>query len=198
MMGRRATNVGMIAKRLAGMDGVSLEAAKWSQVFEQEGLNCYYLAGELDRPMERSFPVAEAHFTHPEIRELTQACFGRCTRSRQVTQRIHKLKDTLKEAIYTFITKFEIDFLVTENAITIPLNIPLGMAITEVISETGMPTIAHHHDFFWDQRGVGISEHGLPAASAFDSACGDKFIGGQSAQSADGYFGDSHSQRDGF
>jgi glycosyltransferase involved in cell wall biosynthesis len=28
----------------------------------------------------------------------------------------------------------------------------LGIALTEVISETGMPTIAHHHDFFWERQ----------------------------------------------
>jgi glycosyltransferase involved in cell wall biosynthesis len=32
------------------------------------------------------------------------------------------------------------------------LNIPLGIALTEVISEIGMPTIAHHHDFFWERQ----------------------------------------------
>ncbi len=26
------------------------------------------------------------------------------------------------------------------------------MAITEVIAETGLPTIAHHHDFFWERQ----------------------------------------------
>jgi glycosyltransferase involved in cell wall biosynthesis len=36
--------------------------------------------------------------------------------------------------------------------LTIPLNLPLGIAITEVISETGMPAIAHHHDFFWERQ----------------------------------------------
>ncbi len=51
-----------------------------------------------------------------------------------------------------FILKFEIDLLVTENAITIPLNLSLGMALTEVISETGIYTIAHHHDFFWERK----------------------------------------------
>ena len=34
----------------------------------------------------------------------------------------------------------------------IPMNIPLGIAITEFVSETGIPTIAHHHDFFWERE----------------------------------------------
>jgi len=38
-----------------------------------------------------------------------------------------------------------------ENALTIPLNLPLGVAMTEFIMETGIPTIAHHHDFYWER-----------------------------------------------
>jgi glycosyltransferase involved in cell wall biosynthesis len=42
--------------------------------------------------------------------------------------------------------------LIPENALTIPMNVPFGMAITELIAETGLPTIAHHHDFFWERQ----------------------------------------------
>jgi glycosyltransferase involved in cell wall biosynthesis len=73
-------------------------------------------------------------------------------RGRFVTQKIYQLKRKLKDDLYRFIEKFKIDLLVPENALTIPLNIPLGIAITEVISETGIPTIAHHHDFFWERQ----------------------------------------------
>jgi glycosyltransferase involved in cell wall biosynthesis len=32
------------------------------------------------------------------------------------------------------------------------MNIPFGVAITELIAETGLPTIAHHHDFYWERQ----------------------------------------------
>jgi hypothetical protein len=41
---------------------------------------------------------------------------------------------------------------VVENALAIPVNLALGVALTEFISETSMPTIAHHHDFYWERR----------------------------------------------
>ena len=31
------------------------------------------------------------------------------------------------------------------------MHIALGLAITEVAAETEMPTIAHHHDFYWER-----------------------------------------------
>ncbi|MBW1694036.1 MAG: glycosyltransferase family 4 protein [Deltaproteobacteria bacterium] len=145
-------NIGFVSVRFAGTDGVSLEAAKWAQVFEKQGFTSFYFAGELDRPPERSYLVEEAHFTHPDIRGIYRKCFGVHKRERKTTQKIHKLKSLLKDHIYAFIKKFNIDILVPQNSLTIPLNIPLGIALTEVISETRIPTIAHHHDFFWERK----------------------------------------------
>ncbi len=150
--GKRTNNVGFISTRLAGMDGVSLETAKWAHVFEKESFTCFYMAGELDRPPKRSFPVKEAHFTHPTIQEIQKECFDTQTRKPSVTQKIHQIKDRLKKQIYIFVKEFKIELLVVENVLSIPLNIPLALALAEFISETGMPTIAHHHDFFWERQ----------------------------------------------
>ena len=148
----REHNVGFISTRFAGTDGVSLETEKWARIFEKEGLTCHYFAGELDRDPKRSHCTAYAHFQHPEIKEITQSCFGKVTRERSITQRIHKIKHIIKNNLYVFIKKYDIDVLVAENCLTIPLNIPLGIALTEIVSETGISTIAHHHDFFWERQ----------------------------------------------
>ncbi len=145
-------NVGFISTRIAGTDGVSLEISKWADVFEGEGFNCFYFAGELDTPPEVSYLSEEAHFKHPEIAKLYRSCFGVRTRKRALTQKLHEHKRSLKTDLYKFIKKFDIDIIVPQNALTIPLNLPLGLAITELISEIGIPTIAHHHDFFWERQ----------------------------------------------
>ena len=144
--------VGFVSTRFAGTDGVSLETEKWADVLKEEGFEDYYFAGELDRPEDRCYLVPEAHFQHPVIKEIHQNSFNVKVRARFVTQKIHELKLKFKDHLYRFINRFSIDLLIPENVLTIPLNLPLGMAITEVISETGIPTIAHHHDFFWERQ----------------------------------------------
>jgi len=144
-------NAGFISTRFAGTDGVSLETEKWAAVFEKEGLSCFYFAGELDRPPERSYLVPEAHFTHPEIREVYEKSFGVTARDRAVSKKIYQLAIQLKDRLYDFVEKFDIHLMVPENALTIPLNIPLGIALTEFIAETNIQTIAHHHDFYWER-----------------------------------------------
>jgi len=145
-------NIGFVSFRFAGTDGVSLETAKWAEVFEGAGFTCFYFAGELDRPAERSYRVEEAHFTHPDIRDIYHNCFGVKLRGRFITQKIQEFNRKIKDHLYRFTEKFNIDVLIPQNALTIPLNLPLGIALTEFISETGIATIAHHHDFFWERQ----------------------------------------------
>ena len=147
-------NIGFISTRLAGTDGVSLEAAKWAEILEREGFSCFYMGGGLDTLPERSFPVEEAHFTHPVIRRIHRQCFGVVTRKPSTTQKIQEMKGVLKKKIHTFIRKFKLDLLIVENVLSLPLNLPLALAITEIISETGFPTIAHHHDFYWERKNL--------------------------------------------
>jgi glycosyltransferase involved in cell wall biosynthesis len=170
-------HIGFISTRFAGTDGVSLETEKWASVFERMGHKCFYFAGECDRDPEMSLVVPEAFYRHPDIDVLNQQAysgswtvtkearaahpeiaamqkdfFSIYVRPPQMTRRIHEIKEYLKEQLYKFAFRFDLEVLVTENAVTIPLNLPLGLAITEFIAETGFPTIAHHHDFHWERQ----------------------------------------------
>ncbi len=145
-------NVGFVSTRIAGTDGVSLEITKWADVFASEGFDCFYFAGELDRPAEVSYLCEEAHFRDNDIRNIYLKTFGVRTRDKETTKEIHKLTQKLKVELYKFIDQYKIDVLVPQNALTIPLNLPLGIALTELIAESGIPTIAHHHDFFWERQ----------------------------------------------
>ncbi len=144
--------IGFVSTRLAGMDGVSLETDKWSDIFEEDGHECYYMAGELDTHPDRSFLVPECHFLHPDILETYQGCFDRVRREPAMTMEIERIKHYLKGKLLNFVETFDLDILISENAVTIPLNIPLGLALTEFAVETDLPMIAHHHDFFWERK----------------------------------------------
>lgn len=169
--------VGFVSTRFAGTDGVSLETAKWAEVLERMGHQCFYFCGECDRPEEISYIVPEAFYRHPEIEAINQAVFhgdwgnlhkdqahhpglegfyqdffSVYIRPAAITNQIQQLKNYFKEHLYQFARRFQLDVLIVENALTIPVNVPLGMAISEFIAETGYPVIAHHHDFYWERQ----------------------------------------------
>ena len=51
-----------------------------------------------------------------------------------------------------FVRSNHLDLIIVENALTIPMNLPLGITLTGLIAELGLNTIAHHHDFFWERQ----------------------------------------------
>ncbi len=145
------SRIGFIGTRFAGTDGVSLESAKWAQVLWDHRHVSYWYGGKLDRSPDISMSVPQAYFAHPDNVWINERVFGCRTRSPEVTRRIYAIADFLKGTLYDFTRKFEIDLLIAENSLTIPMNIPLGVALTQFIAETGFPTIAHHHDFYWER-----------------------------------------------
>ena len=149
---RKTPAFGFISTRFAGLDGVSLETKKWEDVMAAKKCHVFYMAGELDTDPAVSHLVPLAHFQHPEIMEIQDTLFVHKRRTPEHSRRIQHIKEDLKAEIQKFYARFNFDILVVQNALAIPVNIPLGLAITEFIVETGIPTIAHHHDFFWERE----------------------------------------------
>ena len=156
-MKAKQRRIGFVATRLAGTDGVSLEARKWSRVLAEMGHACFYFAGESEWPRERSYVVPEAHFTHPAIQETQADLFGDYIRSPETSQAVQRLKDHMKGHLREFVRLFDLELLIVENALSLPMNVPLGLALTELIAETSLPTIAHHHDFTWERERFAVN-----------------------------------------
>lgn len=159
--------IGIASTRLAGTDGVSLEVVKWVKVLEEGlGHECFFFAGECDWPEDHSYVVPEAHFEYPEVKAITADLFDDYKRSRETSATIEKLKNHLKRHLHEFVRQFDLDLIIIENAMAIPMNVPLGLALTELIAETDLPTIGHHHDFAWERSrfSVGAADDYLRAA----------------------------------
>lgn len=144
-------NIGFISTRFSGTDGVTLESNKWADVLKQNGFRVFWFAGQLNKALDVSYMVPEAYFNHPRNVVINDKVFGRKYRELAVTDEIQNFKHSLKVNIREFLDRFKIDLLIIENALTIPMHIPLGLSLTETIAELQIPTIAHHHDFYWER-----------------------------------------------
>ncbi len=151
-MAPQSRRIAFVATRIHGTDGVSLEIKKWAEVLESLGHTCFYVSGECDRPPALSEVIPEAHFEHPVITEINRQAFGRETRSPTVSNQVRALTGVLKQALQSALKRFDIDLIIAENCVTIPMNIPLGLAVVETVMETGIQCIAHHHDFIWERE----------------------------------------------
>ena len=167
MNAKKGKNIGFVGTRFSGTDGVSLEAAKWARILWDSKHVSYWFAGMLNTDPSVSMLVPHAYFNHPDIQWINHRVFGTTRRSPEVTRRIYALSEHLKRSLYDFVDRFDIDILCVQNALCIPMNVPLGLALTTFIAETGFPTIAHHHDFYWERDRFSVNAIGDFLLSSF-------------------------------
>ena len=149
--------IGFVSTRFAGTDGVSLESSKWAQVLWEYRHMSFWYGGRIDRSPDISHCVPEAFFGHPENTYINRQVWGSTKRAAKVSRRIKELAQYLKSTLYDFIERFDVSILVIENALSIPMHVPLAVAITELVAETRISSIAHHHDFYWERTRFSVN-----------------------------------------
>ena len=143
-------NIGVIATRLAGTDGVSLESAKLVKIAEQYGHTVFYCAGELDSHLT-GLSDPRLHFEDELAKSLHDRAFMEKETAVTLLPDIHQRAAELKRPLHQFFTQFNIDFVIVQQAFAIPMQLPLAQALTEVLAERNLPCLAHNHDFYWER-----------------------------------------------
>ncbi|NLG72471.1 MAG: glycosyltransferase family 4 protein [Chloroflexi bacterium] len=146
--------IGFIATRLSGTDGVSLEVEKWARVLSEMGHELFYCAGECSGYAADGTIIPKLHFAEHSIYSLSQMAFGenREANTDKVVDQIYSFADEIRTPLRNFIRSNRLDLIIVQNALTIPMNLPLGVCLTGIIAELGINTIAHHHDFYWERQ----------------------------------------------
>ena len=145
-------NIGFVSTRLAGVDGVSLETDKLVKVLDKMGHKCFYCAGELESSDPPGRLVPRMGFQDPVIKELYNEAFKSLFPDPKIVRRIYTQADAIRNELEEFIEDYDIDLLFPQNASTIPLNLPLGIAIRDIVERSRIPAICHHHDFYWERE----------------------------------------------
>jgi glycosyltransferase involved in cell wall biosynthesis len=144
--------IGFISTRLAGTDGVSLETHKWATVAQRLGHRVYYCAGQLEDDAPNATLIPELHFRDPEAQAIGELIFGRMEPPEGLLRRLENMTERLTARLLTWLSETGLDLMVVQNALAIPMHVPLGLALARVIEKSGIPTIGHHHDFYWERQ----------------------------------------------
>jgi mannosylglucosylglycerate synthase len=148
------STIGFTQHRLSRTDGVSLEVDKWRAILEAAGHTVHYLSGNEDvrggQCIPEMFPM---HPTTMRIlknatRELVDYPDGAAL---MADVRAHA--DILKPGMRRFLTDNQIDLLFPNNICSVGFNLPAMLAWHEILGETGVQTVCHNHDFWWEDSG---------------------------------------------
>jgi len=144
--------IGLVSTRLAGVDGVSFEVAKWELVLNRLGHETRLCAGELAPERLDQHLIPEMHFTHPPAQAVSTAAFDPRANPDEVRAEVERLTAELMPKIGAWLDEEAIELLIVENAWAIPMQMPLGVALARLVGARGLSTIGHHHDYFWERE----------------------------------------------
>ncbi|HZC99734.1 MAG TPA: glycosyltransferase family 4 protein [Actinomycetes bacterium] len=118
---------------------------------QEDGHEPVWFAGERGHRFQPGVTHPLAHFKAPAVRRLERAAFSDGELPPVALEAMESLTRELKDALRGFVADFDIDVMLTENVLCLPMNLPLGLALGQLLAQTGMPAIAHHHDFAWER-----------------------------------------------
>jgi len=155
--------VGIIISRIGGGDGVALETEKWIEVLRRMGHEIFLLSGEYERNI-----LDEQHqkicydfllLSEENFLEQNQIFFNQDKDINQIINCIQKRSSKISNGIINWINEKKIDLLISENASSLPFNLSMTLGIKDVIEKTGIKTIIHNHDFYWERGDRYLSRH---------------------------------------
>jgi len=157
--------IAVLHTQLNCIDGVSLEANKWIASYKRLGHKVFPIAGKFCFSPKKPFLVLpEISADCPVIESIRKMAFEHPL-GKEEKKNLHKLIDCNAEKISKALSKFikenNIDVLHVENVLTLPFNIPLGIALANLIGNKKMPAVVRHHDFFWE-RNYYITHNNVP------------------------------------
>ncbi len=142
-------HIAYISFRIAGTDGVSLEAERWRAILERMGHTVTFIAGELD---QKGILIPSLHFNDPYVYDLHERVVTNGTKYDEVEKDIFAVAGKIEGELRKTFRENKFDLLIQSNIFSLPIHFPLAVALERVINEFEIPTISRNHDFWWERQ----------------------------------------------
>ncbi len=148
-------NIGIIIGRYGDIDGVSLETSKWINILQKIGHKIFILSGAFSKYMKNGIHptlYSPLSFYSPECEwEQKRAFYYPDDEPDELIEHLERTSDAIALQIFKWIMANKIDIILSENASALPCHLSMGMGIKKLVEHTGIKTICHNHDFFWER-----------------------------------------------
>ncbi len=147
-------NLAVISSRLKCVDAISVEADKWIDKYVKLGYNVHLISGKFGEPTDlHKFELPEMDYKHPEVRGIKSILF-----SAKLDKQGNKAADILmnslvkriKGPLKNYLVTNKIQILSIEDALVSMKNLPLAVALSQIVKELDIPTISRYHYLPWD------------------------------------------------
>ncbi len=147
-------NLAVIASRLKCVDAVSVEAERWIDKYAKLNYNVHLLAGKFGEPVSMPhFELPEMNYENPEVRGIKRIIFGAKLDKegrKAAIILLNNLINRIKGPLKNYLVKNHISVLSIEDALLSQKNLPLALAVSQIVNELRLPTISRYHYLPWD------------------------------------------------
>jgi glycosyltransferase involved in cell wall biosynthesis len=148
-------NIAFFQNRLGRTDGVSLEVDKWRSVLrDRMGHRVLYCSGNDDVP--GNYVIPELYAQHPRTWRILRngtVAFTDYGREVDLELDIYDHADRIEESLLRFIDAEKVEVLIPNNLCSGGYQPAAAIAFHRVIRRTGLPSIVHSHDFYFEESG---------------------------------------------
>ncbi len=166
-MGVKLSTIGILHYKVGGTDGVSLEINKWKRVLEDMGHTVHLCAGDLGT-LDGTL-VEELYHHRPDIERINANTFialDDFESEAAYRTELERIASLIEEKVGAFLDDKNIDFFIPQNVWANSVSPPATLAIARLIRKRKIPSLAHHHDFYWER----IDGVALTSATAIELA----------------------------
>ncbi len=138
--------------RVGMTDGVSLEIAKRRHILENSGFTVASMAGPGSSGAD--YVVPSMDFNSPTARRIADNAFGDISDypdEASLMLDIECLSKLVENEIESIIRKFKPDFILLHNIFSHGRHIASAAAFRSVLQHLRIPSLATHHDFYWER-----------------------------------------------
>jgi len=108
------------------------------------------VAGELDR---EGILIPDLHFKAAKVAAIHDRVVYSNEPYERIESAIFDIAGTIEGKLRKLLrSKLVCDLLIVPNVFSIPMHFPLAIALARTIEEFSLPTIARHHDFWWERE----------------------------------------------
>lgn len=147
--------IGIIICRIGDVDGAALETEKWIKVLHEMGHKTFILSGRFKKSIvgkDKETLIPALSFFSPECEwEQNRAFFMPPDKPSELLNHLNRISEDLAIRMFKWIMKNDIEVILIENASALPAHLSTGMAIKQLVQHTGIPTVCHDHDFYWER-----------------------------------------------
>jgi glycosyltransferase involved in cell wall biosynthesis len=147
--------IGVVIGRIGDIDGVSLETKKWIYVLKKMGHDVYIVSGLFTTHIvekEKEYVIPMLSFFSPDCEwEQKRTFYFPDDDPDELLSHLDHASDVVAIQLFKWIMGNNIDVLLLENCAALPCHLSMGMGIKKLVQHTGIRTVCHDHDFFWER-----------------------------------------------